>query len=836
MLRRRTVLIVTCAVALLVPASVAPAAPAPVTVDAGDGARLVVESEPFRLALVGRDGTETVATVPGTGGVPVRPPGVDGPQPLEPAGSAGAYPALSFVTGARAGTTIPVGFFAGNRLFGAESGAISAVTGVRATSMRGDGADLLLELSSGGEPARLEIRRLAGGGVSLGLQPPPGLPVVSTLFTLASPADEGLFGLGGRKDAFDQRGLLRNVWVEQQNSGDERTQPVTGADPSGSTGEQYSFPNGRQASYYAQSSLFGSRGWAAWVGGSQLSRLDLASTRGDAVRWGVASPTLNLRLAGGGLERASQAFTAQAGRAPAPPRWVYEPWIDVLNEGEGEAAPNGAGFAGGPRVKADVDAIVAKLKELDIPVGVLGVEGWHKVLDEEGPQAKAYFRSLRERGFHLSAYWNPFTAAAGRGFAEARDSGLFIRDPAGQPYPIVTNRNNPSNVLDFTRPGVREFWKRQLDRSADLGFEGFMEDFGEFVTEGMSFADGVPPELAHNAYPVNYHRAGRTAIDAQARERRGFEPWFYVRAGFDGVTRATSGVFPGDETTDWSKGSGLPSVIPAMLNHALGGSYTFTTDVGGYLDLYTPRTTPELLIRWSQLAAFTPVSRIHNSTGKKTLLPWQAGDPAIDAYRRYARAKVRLVDLVDRLSRSAAREGTVGPVRPLVLDDPSPAARAVTDEWLLGRDLLVAPIVVPGATSRGVYLPGGSRWERVTVAKDGTFSPSGEVHPGGQTITAPGPLADIPLFRRDVRVSLIRRCVGAGRLRVNLGGDRASVLRGEVRVGRRVLPPLGAGAANTFLSRRQLSRTRARSVRARVVLQDGRVVRLKRPLPRCGLR
>jgi len=124
----------------------------------------------------------------------------------------------------------------------------------------------------------------------------------------------------------------------------------------------------------------------------------------------------------------------------------------------------------------------------------------------------------------------------------------------------------------------------------------------------------------------------------------------------------------------------------------------------------------------------------------------------------------------------------------------------------------------------------------VTIAQDGSFSASGEVHAGGQTITAPGPLADIPLFRREVHVALIRRCVGAGRLRVNLGGDRTSVLRAEVRIGRRVLPPLAAARANTFFSRRELSRTRARAVRARVELQDGRILRLKRPLPRCGLR
>jgi hypothetical protein len=170
-----------------------------------------------------------------------------------------------------------------------------------------------------------------------------------------------------------------------------------------------------------------------------------------------------------------------------------------------------------------------------------------------------------------------------------------------------------------------------------------MQDFGEYVTDGMRFHDGTPPETEHNRYPVRYHRTTRDAVDAMARERPGFEPFFYVRAGFTGAQAATPSVFPGDETTDWSQGSGLPSVVPAMLNLALDGAYAFTTDVGGYFDLTTPRTSPELMTRWAQLAAFTPISRIHDSTFNKSVYPWELGEQTLDAYRRYAKAKVKLI-------------------------------------------------------------------------------------------------------------------------------------------------------------------------------------------------
>ncbi len=382
--------------------------PAATELDAGNGQTLRIERAPFRVALVDRDGRETVATVGGREGAPVRVPGIDGPQPLEPLGAAGGFPAMAFVVGANPGVTFPVSFFTGNRLFGAEAGGLVSLVEVQGVSRTATGLELSVRTDAPSlGPATLTVERLPAGGVSLDLRPPDGLAPAATTFTLASPPGEGLYGLGARKDRFDQRGLLRNVWVEQQNATSAQGEDFTSVDPTGATGRDYTFPNGAQAAYYVQAALHGSRGWAAWVGQSTLSRLDLAASRDDAIRWGVAGPRLTLSLAGGGIEESAKSYSAQAGRAPAPPRYVYEPWIDVINEGEGEAAPNGQGFTGGARVRADIEEIATKARELDIPIGTIGVEGWQSV-----PGGEALFGRLREQGFHLSAYWNPFTRPA----------------------------------------------------------------------------------------------------------------------------------------------------------------------------------------------------------------------------------------------------------------------------------------------------------------------------------------------------------------------------------------------------------------------------------------
>ena len=734
------------------------AVPAELRLHAGGGTKLVVEREPFRVAVRDRAGRETVATVAGVEGPPVRVPGIDGPLPVEPLGAAGGYPAMAFVVGVSEGTTFPAGFFQGNRLFGAETGVLVSL--VEVVGAERSGRVLRLDVRTDAPslgPARLTVRRLAAGGARMRLRPPAGLAPVATAFSLRSPPGEALYGLGARKDVFDQRGLLRNVWTEQQNATSADGQVLTGTDPTRTTGPEYTFPNGAQAAYYVQAALHGSRGWAAWVDQSELSRLDLAASRDDAVRWGVAAPELTLSLAGGGLERSARSYSARVGRAPAPPRYVYEPWIDVINEGEGEAAPNGQGFTGGARVKADLREISRKSRRLGIPIGTLGIEGWQAV-----PGRREFFRRLRRQGFRLSGYWNMFTSPGTKAYEEALRKDLFVKDELGEPYPIVTNRGGLSYLIDFSNPASRPFWRGQIARSSRLGIEAFMHDFGELVTEGMVFHNGESPAEMHNHYPVLYHRAGRAAVEhfARTRGRRGvyrnqpYRPFFYARAGYSGVDGtpgtidATPSVFPGDETTDFAEGSGLPSVPPAMLNLAMGGSYAFTTDVGGYLDLVAPPTSKELFVRWSQLAAFTPISRIHNSTQGGSRYPWSFDRQTTRIYRRYARAKVRLIPLVRRWARRASRTGRIGPVRPLVLADRSPVARSIEDQWLLGRRLLVAPVLDKGARSREVYLPRGSGWRRLVVDRRGRLHERGPRLAGGRTITVAAPLRYVPLFRR----------------------------------------------------------------------------------------
>jgi len=144
-----------------------------------------------------------------------------------------------------------------------------------------------------------------------------------------------------------------------------------------------------------------------------------------------------------------------------------------------------------------------------------------------------------------------------------------------------------------------------------------------------------------------------------------------------------------------------------MLNRGIAGAYGFGTDIGGYFDVGRTPTSKELFLRWAEWAALTPIFRLHGSVAAGTHTPWSYDRQTVRIYRRLSRLHVAAMPLIANLWRRAARTGM--PIaRPLWLAVPGDAIAARQDqEWMLGPDVLVAPVVVPGARARRVYLPRG---------------------------------------------------------------------------------------------------------------------------------
>ena len=266
------------------------------------------------------------------------------------------------------------------------------------------------------------------------------------------------------------------------------------------------------------------------------------------------------------------------------------------------------------------------------------------------------------------------------------------------------------HIPDFTNPAATAWWLGKRAYLLDeLGIDGFKTDGGEHLqgSDVVAFDGSSGSELV-NAFPNHYVGA----YYRFARARRNGDAITFSRAGYTGA-----GAFPthwaGDENSSWEA---FRRSIIAGLNAGLSGVLFWGWDIAGFSDALP---SAELYLRATAMAAFCPIMQFHSEytppgAPSKDRTPWNiqanSGDErVIPTYRYFARLRMNLLPYLVSEAAYATAQGEPL-MRPLLLDFPDdPVAWRLDDQYCLGRDLLVAPVVEEGATSRRLYLPRG-RW------------------------------------------------------------------------------------------------------------------------------
>lgn len=715
------------------PAAVRITATAATFTDAGG--RLVLRRSPVRLQVQDAAGRTVLADGVAPAGAPVQvPPTTDPVAPGRPNRAAvPSYAPLAFLVGSQTIDQYNGGFFGGDLRSATFGGTEYAATAVR--SVRRSGHDLVATLATNDPSGRhlvLTVSAAAGGralAVSVRADPATGVAMIGDSF--GSTATEGFFGFGGVHDGLDQHGRMIDSWVAEED--------VNGLSAPGQGGAGTSlYPDGPTAAYDPQAGFVSSRGYGFLVTDSSLTRFRLDVDRPDAWNVRTSGSTLDYVVAPGDPTQAMAALTAVNGRQPAPPSWALGPQLDreVSHSAGSTAAYQGALFSD-----------LLHITSTHLPLTAYRIEGWANPAGESGLSLPAAttpavlastVKALQKLGIHPLFYLRPWIEAGSPAFTDH----LVATTASGAPYRTTGTTGQPIGLLDPTAPAAVRWWDGQVDHVLDLGADGFMLDFGEQVLTSMHFADGQTGATMHNEYPVLMAKITRAAITAYEHRHPGRTIWFYTRSGYSGTPGSaayTGGNFPGDEETSWSASSGLASLAPDMLNRALLGDYGYGTDIGGYLDVFTPATTAQLFVRWAEWAALSPVFRLHGSALAGTHTPWSYGPAVLAEYTALSKLHERAAPTIEALWRQADRTG-VPPTRPVWLTDPSSAAaRHADQEWLLGNDVLVAPVVTEGATSRSVWFPPGC-W----APQDGLGA---TVH-GAGTQTVPAPLDTLPYWFR----------------------------------------------------------------------------------------
>lgn len=418
-------------------------------------------------------------------------------------------------------------------------------------------------------------------------------------------------------------------------------------------------------------------------------------------------------------------LTELTGRQPLPPMWslgYITSKYGYRTQSETEGTVDTLKQAGYP-----LDGIVLDLywygKEED-----MGRLAWDK---DQWPDAKGMLASLKDRGVNTVAISQPYVIRDGRGAANYDSlaaAGALLRDASGavQPVEIWVGKGA---MFDVSSPLDRQWLTERYRQLTDMGMGGWWGDLGEpeVHPESGVHANGLPARLYHNKYGNDWSEIIANLYASKYPDRRLMT---LMRGGTTGLQRFS--VFPWSTDVSRSWG-GLEPQIRIMLNSGLSGLGYMASDLGGFA-VGDEAYMPELYLRWLQLGLFSPVFRTH---GTKFAEPYH--------YPMYEKELLQLVK--DRYRwlpynyTLAYENSTKGwpLVRPL--DFHGDKGRDTGDEFLWGRDVLVAPVLTEGARSRNVYLPGGSRW----IDMNNTAS----VYAGGSTAAAyPAPLGTLPVFVR----------------------------------------------------------------------------------------
>jgi alpha-glucosidase len=323
-------------------------------------------------------------------------------------------------------------------------------------------------------------------------------------------------------------------------------------------------------------------------------------------------------------------------------------------------------------------------------------------------------------------------------FNQGAEENLFMKRDTGDLY-IGRVWPGASVMADFTLESSRRWWGDLHRAYTENGVAGIWNDMnepadfndrtGKTEMNVLSYDEGEYSSNAknRNVFALLMARATYEGLERLEPNKR---PYVITRAAYAGIQRYST-MWTGDNTSTWES---MSLSIPMFQTLGLSGEIFVGADVGGFIG----RSDGEMLTRWYEIAFLTPFCRNHKQLDSYDHEPWRFGKYYEDIIRKYLKLRYRLMPFLYSSLEEGSRNG-VPLFRPLMLNyqDDSNTLN-IDDQFMIGSDLLVAPVVRRDLTSRMVYLPAGS-WIDYWTGKHVT---------GGTMIRADAPLETVPMFIR----------------------------------------------------------------------------------------
>jgi alpha-D-xyloside xylohydrolase len=455
-----------------------------------------------------------------------------------------------------------------------------------------------------------------------------------------------------------------------------------------------------------------------------------------------------------------RAYAQATGKSPDVPDWVTGFWQCKLRY----------------RTQDELLGVAREYRRRGLPLSCIVIDFFHwtrqgewKFDPNDWPDVEAMVAELREMEIEVMVSIWPTVSASSEHYRRMTEAGHLLTTERGVPVVIPFPDKDPFGAGFFTyydafNPDARAFhWDTVKRNYLDRGIRHFWLDACEPEMR-PAHPENVRTSLGNGAemlcaYPLVHAQGYRDGMNAAGAG----DGVLLCRSAWAGAQKYGVILWSGDVWSDWDW---FRAQIPAGLHAGLSGLGWWTTDIGGFYDGHGGSDDfRDLLVRWFEFGVFSPICRLHGFRVPESVPAPEPGQPVSygqDTFNIFTNTggpnevwsygetvEAVLVDLLalrERLrpyvSKAFAQHAAMGdPVMaPLFYHFPDqPELHGCGDAYMLGPDLLVAPVLEPGATSRSVTLPRGETWRHVWT---------GARHEGGQTVDIAAPWGQPPVFLR----------------------------------------------------------------------------------------
>lgn len=484
---------------------------------------------------------------------------------------------------------------------------------------------------------------------------------------------EKIYGLGERFTNFIKNGQTVDIWNED-----------------GGTGTEQAYKN---IPFYLSNRKYG-----LYVDNPGKVSFEVGSEKVSRVQFSVPGEEMSYSVVGGeNLKAILNTYTDLTGKAPLVPDWSYGLWLSTSFTTDYD--------------EKTVLEFVDGMAERNIPLSVFHFDcRWMKELEwcnfdwdkSKFPDPEGLLKKLHDRGLKICVWINSYIGQKSPLFEEGTKNGYFIKNEDGSVWQWDRWQAGMA-IVDFTNPEATKWYQGYLKKLVAMGVDCFKTDFGERIpTEGVKYYDGSDPELMHNYYTYLYNKA---VYDVLVETKGADEAILFARSATVGGQQ-----FPVHWGGDCS--SNYPSMAESLragLSFGMSGFGYWSHDIAGFED----QASPDLYKRWTQFGLLSSHSRYHGSTAYK--VPWLYGDEAVDVAREFTELKLQLKPYLLKMAQETHETG-VPMMRAMVLEFPDdPTCEDIDTQYMLGDDLLVAPVFREDGVAR-FYVPDdgtGQAWTNI---------------------------------------------------------------------------------------------------------------------------